>query len=79
MFQNNQLSVLTINNPNSQSINSFQLIDVTGKRELIEKLNSNKAKYSFSTKSLSDGLYIAKITSNDFQVFSKMVIILNIK
>ena len=79
VFQDNNLSVLTINNPNSQSINSFQLYDVTGKQVLIEKLNSNKAKYSFSTKSLSEGLYIAKITSNDFQVFSKKVIITNKK
>lgn len=79
VFQNNDLSELTISNPNSESMISFKLYDVSGKLVLNKALNSNETKYSYSTKSLSDGIYIAKVNSKNHQIFSKKIIVLHKK
>lgn len=79
VIQNNLLSRITISNPNSQLINSFQLYEVSGKLVINENLKSNETSYSYSSKSLSDGVYIAKINLNDYQSFSKKIVISNKK
>ncbi|SFD24920.1 T9SS type A sorting domain-containing protein [Algibacter pectinivorans] len=77
VFQNNTISEISLVNPNSLDIKSFTLYDVAGKQVMQHVISSNSAKLSYSTKALSDGVYVAKINLNDHQVFSKKIIVSN--
>lgn len=77
VFQNNKTSKLKIFNPKTLDINSFSLFDISGKLVLNKKIRSTKKQYSFSTKSLSDGVYISKLTTDTNQVYTKKVVISN--
>ncbi|WP_034044828.1 T9SS type A sorting domain-containing protein [Wocania ichthyoenteri] len=77
IFQNNTISELKIINPNALNIKSFNLFDVSGKQVLNQNILETKNSYTFSTKSLSDGVYIARISSSNNQNFTKKVIISN--
>ncbi|AJR03971.1 T9SS type A sorting domain-containing protein [Siansivirga zeaxanthinifaciens] len=75
VFQNNNLNELIISNPKNIDISLFQLFDVSGKEVLRNQINSIKQKYNYSTKSLSEGVYVAKISAKNNQVLSKKVVI----
>ncbi|XMO85759.1 T9SS type A sorting domain-containing protein [Algibacter sp. AS12] len=77
VFQNNTISEISILNPNSLDIKSFTLYDVAGKQVMQHVISSNSAKLSYSTKALSDGVYVAKIDLKDNQVFNKKIIVNN--
>lgn len=77
VFQNNTISELSFLNPNNLDIKSFSLFDVSGKQVMNDNISSDKRKHQYSTKSLSDGVYIVKIDLNDNQVISKKIIITN--
>ena len=79
VFQNNKISELKILNPNNLNLKSFNLIDISGKQVIIDVIDSNSKKRTYSTKSLSDGFYIVKIQTANNQVFSKKVVISNKK
>ncbi len=75
IFHNNISSELIISNPNNLDIKNISLFDISGKR-IINKSNlTYKTGYTYSTKSLSDGVYIAKINLVDNKVFSKKIIV----
>ncbi|MGV6832336.1 MAG: T9SS type A sorting domain-containing protein [bacterium] len=76
IFQNNNTSQLTILNPNSVSVSHFSLFDVAGKRVIDLPLDL-QSKYYFSTKNLSDGVYIAQVSVEDATAITKKVIIKN--
>ncbi len=77
ILQNNKIAELTIINTKKLDVKSFTLIDVTGKQVLNTILNSNKTKQQYSTKTLSNGLYLVKISLMDNQTISKKIIIGN--
>ena len=77
IFQNNTISELKIVNPNTLNIKAFNLFDVSGKQVLNKNISEVKNTYTYSTKSLSDGVYIARISLSNNQVFTKKVIISN--
>lgn len=77
IFQNNTIAELKINNPNALDIQSLNLYDISGKQVMNQPISGNKNTYSFSTKALSDGVYIAKISLSSQKSFSKKVIITN--
>ena len=77
IFQNNTISELMLVNPNRLNIKSFSLFDVAGKQVMNQFMASNNETYSFSTKSLSDGVYVVKVDLDDNQVFNKKVIVSN--
>ena len=79
VFQNNNISELKILNPKSLELSHIQLFDVSGKEIFYNKIASNETSYAYSTKSLSDGVYIAKIALKNNQTFSKKVVISNKK
>jgi hypothetical protein len=79
IFQNNNTSKLKIINKNNLEIARFQLYDVLGKQILNDNLHSNKRKYTYSTNSLSNGVYIVKVTTASNQVISKKLIVANKK
>nr|WP_284698355.1 T9SS type A sorting domain-containing protein [Algibacter sp.] len=77
LFQNNRISQLKLLNKNSLEIESFNLYDVSGKLVFSDRIYSSKRKHTFSTKSLSAGIYIAKIELLDRTVFSKKIVVSN--
>jgi hypothetical protein len=77
VFQNTKESILTILNPNGIAIQSVSLFDISGKIVISETRIGNQLDYHYSTKSMSDGVYVASITTDDNQVISKKVIIKN--
>ena len=77
VFHNNKLAVLNFFNPHKLDINSFSLFDVSGKRVMKNNMSSHKIKHRYSTKSISDGVYIVKIALNENQVISKKIIVSN--
>ncbi|MCR8669363.1 T9SS type A sorting domain-containing protein [Aestuariibaculum sp. M13] len=79
VFQNNTIAQLKIKNPNNLDISQFQLFDVSGKQVINSVINNINSSYTYSTKALSNGVYIVKITSNGNQVFSKKILINNPK
>ena len=77
IFQNNTTSQLKIINPNSLDITLFSLFDVSGKLVLNKNISEIKNTYSYSTKSLSDGIYIAKISLSNNRGFTKKLVVAN--
>tara|TARA_R110002049_G_scaffold37701_1_gene118160 strand:+ start:9858 stop:11717 length:1860 start_codon:yes stop_codon:yes gene_type:complete len=77
VFQNNTLSQLKIYNPKAINMKTFSLFDISGKQVLNDNTMSTKKQFIYSTKSLSDGIYVAKILAEDNQVFTKKVVISN--
>ena len=77
VFQNNTISQLVVANPESLTVESVALMDITGK-QVFKKLNlSNTTRYEFSTKNLSDGVYVATVTLENNNTMSKKVSIAN--
>ncbi len=79
VYQNNNDAVLTINNPNGLDIDSVSLFDILGKQAFNKTKLETNSRYTFSTKNLSDGVYIAKVTDVNSKVFTKKIIVANIK
>lgn len=79
IYQNNNISKLTINNPNAVNIKSFELFDITGKLILRKKIRSRETIQSYSTKGLSEGIYIVNLLLENNPIISKKIIISNRK
>lgn len=79
VFQINKSSKLKILNPETLNIKSLNLFDISGKLVLDKSINTNKKSYTFSTKTLSDGIYVVKVNTNSNKTFSKKIVINNIK
>nr|WP_321222668.1 T9SS type A sorting domain-containing protein [uncultured Psychroserpens sp.] len=77
VFQNTKTAELTVLNPNGFDIKTMTLCDVTGKIAISSKNLGSQNAYRFSTKSLSEGIYVATVTVNNNQSISKKVIIKN--
>jgi hypothetical protein len=77
IFQNNELSNLTIYNPKLLNVKSFHLYDISGKRVFIKNRLPKKQEHTISTKKLSEGIYVVKIAFDNNAVFSKKVVITN--
>lgn len=77
IYQNNNASLLTIVNPNNLSIHSLSFYDVTGK-EIFNHLDLPlKTKHEFSTKDLSEGVYLVSLKTSSHKTLNKKVIITN--
>ena len=77
VFQNNTISQLVLANPESLTVKSVSLIDISGK-QIFKKTNlSNTTRHEFSTRNLSDGVYVATITLENNNTISKKIIIAN--
>ena len=79
IFQNNTNYKLEIRNPKLLNIKTFSLFDVSGKQVLSKRIRSTKKQYAYSTKTLSTGVYVAKITSENNRSFTEKVVIKNVK
>lgn len=75
IVQNNSNQLLSIANPNNIDVKSVTLYDVLGKL-IFDKVNlGTKMVYEFPTTSLSEGIYIVKLKTNEGQSISQKIII----
>ena len=79
ILHNNNTAILKIINKNNIELTKFQLYDILGKLILNDKLQSSNRKQTYSTSSLSNGVYIAKVTTAGNQIISKKIIVANKK
>ncbi len=77
IFQNNPESRLEVRIPAKSNPRDIIMYDSLGKKILEKKSITNENYHEFSTRKLSKGLYILKITNKDGTVISKKVIISN--
>ena len=77
VFQNNTISQLVIANPSALEIKSVTLFDVAGKKVMNEADLYNDTRYEFSTKNLSDGVYVVNIVLNNNEVMNKKIVVSN--
>ena len=75
VLQNNNTSQLTILNPNQLEVQSVTFFDVSGKIIFNEIGLEIKDSYHFSTKNLSEGVYIAKVAFANQSSMSKKVVV----
>mgnify|MGYP003115197526 CR=1 FL=1 len=77
IFQNNPESRLEVRIPDRSNPRDIILFDSLGKKIFEKKGITNENYHEFSTRKLSKGLYILKITNKDDTIISKKVIISN--
>ncbi|MGJ8593273.1 MAG: T9SS type A sorting domain-containing protein [Aquaticitalea sp.] len=77
IFQENPKAQLTILNPNGIDIKSVRMFDTAGKQIFDAPNLSLESAYHFSTKTLSEGVYVATITLGTNEVISKKVVVKN--
>lgn len=77
IVQNNTISQLKLFNPTNLSVKTISVFDVSGKKVFTEAINSAKNEYQYSTKSLSDGVYIVKIESTNRLILNKKIVVSN--
>ncbi|OAB78177.1 hypothetical protein ULVI_11905 [Cochleicola gelatinilyticus] len=65
VFQDNNLSVLDVSNPEGYEIKRAAVYDMSGKLVINEVNVGNSRRYSFPTATLSDGIYVVKLTTKE--------------
>ena len=79
IIQNNNTSELVVLNPNKLDIENIKLYDVSGKIIFNEIVKNNNERLSYSTKNLSDGVYLVQTTLSNNNSTTKKVIVVNKK
>lgn len=77
VFQNNSNNQLTILNPNNLDIKNVNVFDIYGKLIFKKNIDSIQSEYNFSTKNLSEGVYLTTLNLNDQRSIHKKIIIKN--
>ncbi|AXT20239.1 T9SS C-terminal target domain-containing protein [Flavobacteriaceae bacterium AU392] len=77
VFQNNETSQLTIENPTGLDVRSVAFYDITGRRVFIQKNLPQESSYQFTTNKYNNGVYIVEIDLGRQSNFTKKVIISN--
>lgn len=79
IIQNNNISELIVLNPKQLDIENIKLYDVSGKIIFNEIVKNNNERLSYSTKNLSDGVYLVQTTLSNNNTTTKKVIVANKK
>jgi hypothetical protein len=77
VFQDNNNAQLTIKNPNNLDVSSVSLFDVSGKQVFKALDLDTQDSYHFSTKNISDGIYVTVIGLDNNDTVSKKLVIKN--
>ncbi|MCW8980440.1 MAG: T9SS type A sorting domain-containing protein [Altibacter sp.] len=64
-FQNNPVSQLEVTNPEGYTIKSAHIYDMSGKLVVSRNDIGDAKNFTFSTATLSDGVYLVKLTTDD--------------
>ncbi|WP_370392418.1 T9SS type A sorting domain-containing protein [uncultured Winogradskyella sp.] len=75
--QNNRVHEVQVFNPNGLDISTIELFDVSGRSVIRTAAGSVKTQYKISTQDLSDGVYIATVSTSSDAVKSEKVIVKN--
>ncbi len=79
VFQNNKNSMLTVKNSTGIALKSFELYDISGKVILSKNKLGSELVYEYSTATLSEGVYVAKLITETNQVIATKVVVSNLK
>ena len=79
VLQNNNTSELIVLNPKKLDIESIKLYDVSGKLIFDKIVKANNDRLSYSTKNLSDGVYLVQTTLSNSNITTKKIIVSNKK
>lgn len=79
IVQNNSNQLLSISNPNLVDLKSVMLYDVLGKLIFDKSDLGTKNTYEFPTTTLSEGIYIVKLKTNEGQIVNQKIIVENKK
>lgn len=79
IVQNNNNQMLSVSNPNNLDVKSVALYDIAGKLIFNKVDLGTKPMYEFSTASLSEGVYIVKLKTNDGQSIGQKLIVEKLK
>jgi hypothetical protein len=75
IFQNNQQSLLTVRNANSQDVANISVFDLSGRLVTSSNPTDIRAEYTFNTASYATGIYIVKVTTaDDAEIATKVVV-----
>ena len=77
VFQDNRLSMMEILNPERFDIKEAAVFDMSGKLVHTENNIGEQTRYNFPTTTLSDGVYIVKLTTQENLVLDYKVTIFN--
>jgi hypothetical protein len=77
MYQNNTDKNLNISNPQQKELKTCYVYDVLGKLIFSKANLGSDTSYSFSTSSLSDGIYIVKLETNEKTELGQKIIVKN--
>lgn len=75
IIQDNKNQQLVIDNTALHSLKDCRIFDVSGKLSLEASFMNTEKSYSINTDTLSDGIYIIRLSNGDRRVFSKKIII----
>ncbi|PRP67101.1 T9SS type A sorting domain-containing protein [Nonlabens agnitus] len=77
IFQNNELSLLTIQNPAGKNVSDISVFDLAGRLVASQNPKEANQEFTFNTSSYSAGIYIVKVSTPDDEELAKKVIISN--
>ncbi|HSD14854.1 MAG TPA: T9SS type A sorting domain-containing protein [Flavobacterium sp.] len=77
VYQNNGVKSLTVANPQMIDLKSCAIYDIAGKQVLANNKLGTNTEYSFPTSSLSDGVYIVRLNTNDNREMGVKVLVKN--
>lgn len=79
VFQNNEKSLLIINNPNTIALKSVEVYDISGKVMMSKSGLGSDSTYELNTATLAQGVYIVKLITGTNQEMVKKVSVSNKK
>jgi len=75
-YQNNNINQLVISNPQLLNLKSYLIYDISGKVVLGKEQLGNDIQYVISTSSLTDGVYVVKLkTDNNLEINKKIIVL----
>ncbi|KQC34240.1 hypothetical protein AAU57_13520 [Nonlabens sp. YIK11] len=77
IFQNNERSLLTIQNPAGKNVSDISVFDLAGRLVASQNPKEVNQEFTFNTSSYSAGIYIVKVSTPDDEELAKKVIISN--
>jgi hypothetical protein len=75
VFQDNDSELLTIDNPKLLDLKTCSIYDISGKLIFNTKQLGSNNRYTFTSSSFSDGVYIVKLKTKDNLEIDKKIII----
>jgi len=75
VYQNNLAGLLTLVNPLNEDVTEASVYDVLGKKVIAKQSLGTANQIEIPTGSLSDGVYIVKVKTNQGLSFTKKVLV----